>query len=586
MTETTKDDGFVRAAEAEEVRASGRARVAVEGRNLAVFYHEGEFHAVDNRCPHMGFPLIEGTVDDGILTCHWHHARFELGCGDTFDLWADDLATYPTEVRDGDIYVDPRPHRDRDPVEHWTERLKTGLRENLSLIVAKSTVHLLGRQVDPVDPIREGVEFGASYRAGGWGRGLTTLGVMARLVDHAEDEDVGRAVYTGLTAVADSASGEPPFFAQESLDNRDVSAERLDAWFRENIEVGDANGAERVMRTAVRAEVGESELARMLYGAATDHLYRNTGHSLDFINKAFETLDRVGWDRAESVLASLVPGLAEASRAEESSAWRQPIDVADMIFEARAELAERIEEGADRSWREPDDWIEMLLGDDPRAIVGRLSEAVSSGASARQLASTVAYAAGRRIAQFGTTNEFRDWNTVHHTFSYANAVHGVALRTDGVEAYRGIFDAAIKVYLDRFLNTPPARIPAEYDGTGDPEALLEPLVETFDVEEEGAVDRAGRLTARYIDARGDIERLRRTFTGRLLREDAGFHPNQNLEAVYNQLAHQDDRERERTLLVAAARYLAAHTPTRRSGEQTYEIATRLYRGEKIHEAGA
>jgi hypothetical protein len=28
--------------------------------------------ALDNRCPHMGFPLDRGTVEDGILTCHWH----------------------------------------------------------------------------------------------------------------------------------------------------------------------------------------------------------------------------------------------------------------------------------------------------------------------------------------------------------------------------------------------------------------------------------------------------------------------------------------------------------------------------------
>lgn len=34
--------------------------------------------AVDNRCPHMGFPLDRGTCGDGILTCHWHHASFDL----------------------------------------------------------------------------------------------------------------------------------------------------------------------------------------------------------------------------------------------------------------------------------------------------------------------------------------------------------------------------------------------------------------------------------------------------------------------------------------------------------------------------
>jgi nitrite reductase/ring-hydroxylating ferredoxin subunit len=55
---------------------------------------------LDNRFPHMGFPLERGGVEDGILTCHWHHARFELASGCTFDLWADDV---PTEEREHEI---------------------------------------------------------------------------------------------------------------------------------------------------------------------------------------------------------------------------------------------------------------------------------------------------------------------------------------------------------------------------------------------------------------------------------------------------------------------------------------------------
>ena len=67
--------------------------VVVQGsdRPIAVFAHEGKVSAVDNRCPHLGFPLHRGTVEDGILTCHWHNARFDLASGCTFDLWADDV---------------------------------------------------------------------------------------------------------------------------------------------------------------------------------------------------------------------------------------------------------------------------------------------------------------------------------------------------------------------------------------------------------------------------------------------------------------------------------------------------------------
>ena len=79
-------DQFVRVAQLDDLREEGQEIVAPAGKSVALFYHDDEVYAVDNRCPHMGFPLSEGSVDDGILTCHWHHARFELACGDTFDI--------------------------------------------------------------------------------------------------------------------------------------------------------------------------------------------------------------------------------------------------------------------------------------------------------------------------------------------------------------------------------------------------------------------------------------------------------------------------------------------------------------------
>ena len=67
-----------RAASLEDLRAAGRLVVHLDGHTICLFADGGEVHAVDNRCPHMGFPLHRGTVSDGILTCHWHHARFDL----------------------------------------------------------------------------------------------------------------------------------------------------------------------------------------------------------------------------------------------------------------------------------------------------------------------------------------------------------------------------------------------------------------------------------------------------------------------------------------------------------------------------
>jgi hypothetical protein len=217
-----------------------------------------------------------------------------------------------------------------------------------------------------------------------------------------------------------------------------------------------------------------------------------------------------------------------------------------------------------------------------------LTAAIADGTTAPQLAERVASAAARRVAQFGTSNEFNDWNTVHHTYSYANAVHALAGRTDAAEGYRGVFDAAMSVYLDRFLNTPPTPLP-DPAGDSDPDGVLDALRETFEVEADEEVDRAGEYTAEFLASGGDVDRLKRALGEALLREDVGFHPRQNVEAAFAQhraLDGTDRTDRAAVHLVATARYLAAHTPTRRAGEQTFRIAERLNRGEKIHEAAA
>ena len=74
----TTISNFVRAGNLEELKAKGRLVVHGRHRRPVLLVHEGgHVFALDNRCPHMGFPLDRGSVEDGILTCHWHHARFE-----------------------------------------------------------------------------------------------------------------------------------------------------------------------------------------------------------------------------------------------------------------------------------------------------------------------------------------------------------------------------------------------------------------------------------------------------------------------------------------------------------------------------
>jgi hypothetical protein len=69
----------------------------------------------------------------------------------------------------------------------------------------------------------------------------------------------------------------------------------------------------------------------------------------------------------------------------------------------------------------------------------------------------------------------------------------------------------------------------------------------------------------------------------LIREDPDFHTIQTLEAAIQQFKRWQGSPVAAHTLIAAARYLAAHTPTTRASTQTYRIARRFHRGERLFE---
>jgi nitrite reductase/ring-hydroxylating ferredoxin subunit len=557
----------------------GQLTVQVDGHTLALFQHQGRIHAVDNRCPHMGFPLDRGSVCDGILTCHWHHARFDLTSGGSFDLWADDVPTYTVEVRAGEIWVNLAPPADAHA--HHRERLEVGLEQDIPLLLGKSVLKLLENRRNVVEPFRIGLDFGTRYRDGGWGQGLTMLTCFMNMAPLLDAEDRPRALYQGLSAVARDTAGRPPRFPVRPLPGRAPDAETLKRWFRQFVEVRDADGAERCIVSAVQGGAAPAVVADMLFAAVTDHRYIDVGHPLDFTNKALEALDATNWDNAALVLTSLVRGYAMAGRMEESNAWRHPIDLVAMLETAFEKLpslwhapqSARTENSAPIS-------VETVLGDDPQAIVDELLAALSAGCSPEMVAQTIAYAAALRIARFHTSNEFGDWDTALHTFTFANAVHQGMRRAPSPELLRGVFDAAMSIYLDRFLNMPAARIPEPIAGV-ESQAILANLPALFDQQQQ--VGAAAQQVVDYMATGADPKRLLAAIGRLLLREDRDFHTIQAVEAALRQYELAQNTAQRTHFLVAAVRYLAAHAPTVRAQGQTYQIAVRLHRGEELFE---
>ena len=585
---------FVRAGSLEELKAKGRLVVHGRHRPILVVYDRGRVFALDNRCPHMGSPLERGSVEDGILTCHWHHARFDLASGCTFDLWADDVPTCAVEVRNGEVWVKTT-FGHADPAAHWRQRLADGLAHDLGLVIAKAVHGQLAADAAPVDIVRQAALFGAHNRDG-WGVGLTILTALANLLPVLPEEEAYLALFHGARRVAADCDGEAPRRERAPLASRPEAA-ALKRWLARWATVRHREAAERTLLTAIAAGASPAVLADALLAAETERAFADAGHSLDFINKAFECLDLIGWDHAAAVLPTVVGQMVAARGAEESTAWRQPVDLVALCEEAASQLPELFVAGRDaHGWSDHAALARELLGEDPAAIVDALKAAIRVGAAPADLGRSLAYAAALRVARFGNANEHADWETAHHVFTYANAVHrmleriGTGNSNDHATAVRGVLHGAMALYLARYLNVPPARIPGESgdaldDLPADPEMIRAALLDAFDRQRQ--VDLAARLVARHLTLGHSPQALIATLARALLREDAGFHAYQMLEAGVRQFGAWGDSDEGRHILIAVARYLAAHSPTERAALQTADIARRLMRGGELHhEAGA
>ena len=576
-------NGLLSVGTVDDLRNRGCSVVTGGGHTIAVFAKDDGFAAVDNRCPHMGFPLDRGTVKNGILTCHWHHARFDLASGGTFDPFADDVRSFPVSVVDGVVWVDPQPP-EQDPVERWSKRLEEGMEDNIRLVIAKSVLGLNSSNADYRTSLTIGAIFGTTYSDEGWGPALSMMTCTANFLHHLGPDDRPRALYQGLRQVASECSGRPPRFVVEPLPTGETRPEIFKQWFRDFIEVRDTDGAERTLRTAIDLGLPQRDIADMIFAAATDRVYIDAGHVVDFCNKAFELLDHIGWKHAGQVLTSLVQGMATARRSEELNSWRNPIDLSSLVWDARNGLPKiwQESEGVRGSWDAETDLANVILEDDPAATLDALSSAVRSGATAEQLGGAVAYAAFLRMARFHTSNEFGDWDTVHNTLTAANALHQALKRAPSVELLRAVFDTAISIYLDRFLNMPPQRIP-EPSANGSVPDLPENLLNAMNSQQQ--VEDSARIVTNFVANAPESDDIVPVLAHAMLREDSSFHHFQIVDAAIRQYEGRNGSESARHCLVAMARFLAAHYPTPRSINQTYNIAVRLQRGDEIFSEG-
>lgn len=583
MTATVDHTGYRRAGTLSELKQTGFKVVPV-GEYPVLLVLDGEtVRAVDNRCPHMGYPLSKGTACDGMIRCHWHDWRFELSSGGCVTGGPNDLPVFPVEIREDEIWVKPEaPGFSRsDRVERARIVLRQGLEQNSNFTLAKAVAELDGAGIGPLEMAEAGALHGVRFRQEGFGPGATILTALTRLLPYLDEERRVFALVHGLTHVARDTNGRPPRRPQRPLP--DVAAHsfpHLKHLFRTLVEQREPDGAERILRTAIDEDATDSQLAEMLLAALTDHLFLDTGHPLDFTNKAFETVELLGSTHAGEILTAVVGPIARAFRHEEDSSWA---DSLPLLKQAFADLPGAVERGAGRRWEGEDALVESMIGSGRLGpIIEAVTAAITAGARPRQLSRALGRAAVHRVLRYPAVNE-EDWDSVLHLITYANAYDELLRRIEAddpsviADSLRGLYHGAVFVYLTHFLNIPRAKHPAQWKKPvpqGD-EQLLERLLWCGEFQQ---VDEAGAVVWAYLQANRPAEPLYAALAQVVLREDAAFHTYQMLEAGiawHRKLQGHADSD---LALAATARYLSAQR-ARRFFLSNTSHALKLRRGE-------
>lgn len=570
---------------AAEIKEGEPRAFTVNGTHLAVFRHNGAFHAVDNRCPHMGYPFSKGTVKDGILICHWHHWQFDLKTGGCFVGGGDDVRTFSVEVRDGDLFVGlsagEAEEARRRMIARGERALQQGLKEASSFLIAKAVTALRTAGATPKEIVRQGLLYGVTRTNEGWSSGVAILTIGANMWDEVDPEDHNLFLVHGLTQIGRRTAGRSNRRRQFPLPGGEThDVETLKRWFRRFVDQRDVTGAERILMTLYDRGLPKSVIADFIFTTATDSYFKGDGHALDFGNKTLEALDFVDWEGAVEILRPSVIDLIVRDRHEETALWSESVPLLEDVFSRLDEVW--TDNQNQRADLDISAFAQTLLGDDLRTVVSAVEAKLREGVACTDICRAMTYAGAIRTARFHLKNE-GDWHAVANLYSYAHALYRAFHIAPSRDLLRGIFHGAVYTNLIRWLNMPSARVPKPGEGTGErykgPAQMLDRLQEFADFQK---VYEAELLVNQYLAEGHDVPCLRRTLTHILLREDAELHMFQALEAAYRHYDLSSDPEEKRIHLLAATRYITAQKVMKGILWST-ENAERLQRGELLSE---
>ena len=288
----------------------------IEGKQIAFFSTPSGFRACDNRCPHEGYPLSQGSLSDNCtLTCNWHNWKFNLETGENF-YGGDKLRVYPTELRGNEVWVDLTEPSFEERYDTIIASLHDAFKDNEYDRIGREIARLIKIDADPLDALRFSIEWSWKQMKFGWTHAYAGMADWLQLYHETEEKELKLVCL--MESVGHTADD---VLREKEYPYTDDSAKYVEQGFIDAVEHENENLAVSMIRGGLRDGLEFKDFERGFTLAALAH-YNDFGHSLIYVSKVKELISHLGESVTEPLLLSLVREIIFATREDKIPEFR------------------------------------------------------------------------------------------------------------------------------------------------------------------------------------------------------------------------------------------------------------------------
>lgn len=98
---------WVRVSNVNELKEKELKQFKYDRYDIIIYKNKGKYNVFENKCSHEDYPLIDGYIDDCVIECAKHGARFNTETGDVLCMPAAvPIKVFKTKIEDNALYVD------------------------------------------------------------------------------------------------------------------------------------------------------------------------------------------------------------------------------------------------------------------------------------------------------------------------------------------------------------------------------------------------------------------------------------------------------------------------------------------------